>query len=83
MIMSLKQRKRKFKPRIKWNYNIDLHDCTVCTLSETKIDFLTLSEGLAPVVQNLDNAIIIIIIIIIMIVYSTFLQHKLNYKVGH
>ena len=25
----------------------------------------------------------IIIIIIIMIVYSTFLQHKLNYKVGH
>ena len=26
---------------------------------------------------------IIIIIIIIMIVYSTFLQHKLNYKVGH
>ena len=27
--------------------------------------------------------IIIIIIIIIMIVYSTFLQHKLNYKAGH
>ena len=25
----------------------------------------------------------IIIIIIIMIVYSTFLQHKLNYKAGH
>ena len=27
--------------------------------------------------------VIIIIIMIIMIVYSTFLQHKLNYKEGH
>ena len=27
--------------------------------------------------------ITIVIIIIIMIVYSTFLQHKLNYKAGH
>ena len=29
-----------------------------------------------------SSRIIIIIIIIIMIVYSTFLQHKLNYKAG-
>ena len=30
-----------------------------------------------------SSYIIIIMIIIIMIVYSTFLQHKLNYKAGH
>ena len=30
-----------------------------------------------------DIFVLTIIIIIIMIVYSTFLQHKLNYKAGH
>ena len=34
-------------------------------------------------ISTLVGIFLNIIIIIIMIVYSTFLQHKLNYKVGH
>ena len=49
------------------------------------IDHLSksLSDAIIDKVFLLANKRIIIITIIIIIVYSTFLQHKLNYKAGH
>ena len=40
-------------------------------------------SGIQVPLKKIWNPVIGIIITIIMIVYSTFLQHKLNYKAGH